>query len=101
MSKEIKAISLFSSAGIGELLLDQTSVKVVAANELVPKRAECYDFLHPNTKMICGDITLPQTKEVIVNTAKKNKVRMLIATPPCQGLSTIGKNKKQEHYESD
>jgi DNA (cytosine-5)-methyltransferase 1 len=26
---------------------------------------------------------------------------MLIATPPCQGLSTIGKNKKQEHYESD
>ena len=26
---------------------------------------------------------------------------MLIATPPCQGLSTLGKNKKQIHYEKD
>lgn len=26
---------------------------------------------------------------------------MLLATPPCQGLSTLGKNKNQAHYEKD
>lgn len=100
MSK-IKAISLFSSAGIGELLLNNTDIDVVAANELLSKRAECYKFFYPNTDMYCGDITLDETKDYMVAAAKKNKAKMLIATPPCQGLSTLGKNKKQIHYEND
>ena len=55
--KSIKAVSLFSSAGIGEILLSDTNIDVVVANELLQKRAECYSFLHPRTEMICGDIT--------------------------------------------
>ena len=100
MSK-IKAISLFSSAGIGELLLNNTNVDVVAANELLPKRADCYKHFYPNTDMHCGDITLDETKEYMIASAKKHGAKMLIATPPCQGLSTLGKNKKQIHYEKD
>ena len=65
MSK-IKAISLFSSAGIGELLLNNTNVDVVAANELLPKRADCYKHFYPNTDMHCGDITLDKTKEYMI-----------------------------------
>ena len=99
--KKIKAVSLFSSAGIAELLLDDTSVEVVVANELLPRRAECYSHLHPNSKMVCGDITIDEVKSDIIKEAKANKAEMLIATPPCQGLSTIGKNKKQAHYEID
>lgn len=99
--KKIKAISLFSSAGIGELLLKNTNVEVVSANELLPKRADCYKHFYPNTEMFCGDITLDETKEHMLLEAKKNNVQMLIATPPCQGLSTLGKNKKQIHYEKD
>lgn len=100
MSK-IKAISVFSSAGIGELLLKNTNVEVVAANEILPKRAECYSYFYPNTDMYCGDITSDETQDYMVSVAKKNNVKMLIATPPCQGLSTLGKNKKQIHYEKD
>mgnify|MGYP001625244088 FL=1 len=100
-SNKIKAISLFSSAGIGELLLNQTNVDVIAANEILPKRADCYRHFYPNTEMYCGDITLDETKEHMISIVKNNDVKMLIATPPCQGLSTLGKNKKQIHYEKD
>lgn len=98
---KIKAISLFSSAGIGELLLNRTNVEVIAGNELLPKRAECYKHFYPNTEMYCGDITKQETKEHMISIVKQNGVKMLIATPPCQGLSTLGKNKKQVHYEKD
>ena len=101
MMNKIKAISVFSSAGIGELLLKNTNVEVIAANELLPKRAECYSHFYPETDMYCGDITLDETQDYMVEAAKKGDAKMLIATPPCQGLSTLGKNKKQIHYEKD
>lgn len=101
MMNKIKAISVFSSAGIGELLLKNTNVDVIAANELLPKRAECYSHFYPETDMHCGDITLDETQDYMVEVAQKGGAKMLIATPPCQGLSTLGKNKKQIHYEKD
>ena len=98
---KIKAISLFSGAGIGELLLHRTNVEVIAANELLPKRAACYQHFYPNVEMYCGDITQDATKNHMISIVQNHDVKMLIATPPCQGLSTLGKNKKQAHYEKD
>lgn len=98
---KIKAISLFAGAGIGELLLKDTNIEVVAANELLSKRAECYKHFFPETDMYCGDIMLEKTKKYMISVAKKNNVKLCIATPPCQGLSTLGKNKNQIHYEKD
>ncbi|MCD7741906.1 MAG: DNA cytosine methyltransferase [Ruminococcus sp.] len=101
MPKKIKAISLFSSAGIGELRIHKDKVNVVAANELVKQRAECYSFFYPETRMICADITNQETKEEIIKIANDSEAELLIATPPCQGLSTLGKNKGQKQYEKD
>lgn len=100
MSK-LKAISLFASAGIGELLLDKTNIRVIAANELLPKRADCYKYFYSNSEMYCGDINEESTKEHMISIVKEQDVKVLIATPPCQGLSTLGKNKTQIHYERD
>lgn len=99
--EKIKAVSLFSSAGIGELLLQNTPVEVVVANELISKRAECYRYFYPSVDMLCGDITLSENQEYVINAAKESNAKLLIATPPCQGLSTLGKNKKQVHFEKD
>lgn len=101
MSRKIKAISLFSSAGIGELLLPKDKIEVIAANEIIKTRADCYSFFYPKTTMFCEDITDDGTKEKIINVAKANGASLLIATPPCQGLSTLGKNKGQNQYEND
>lgn len=97
---QIKAVSLFSSAGIGELRLP-SFVDVVIANEIISKRAECYKFFYPDTEMICGDITDETIKNRIVKIANDQQCKLLIATPPCQGLSTLGKNKGQKQYEVD
>ena len=96
----INAVSLFSSAGIGELRLPKT-VNVVVANELLSPRAECYKSFNPQTQMLCGDITNDAIKTQVISIANENECRLLIATPPCQGLSTLGKNKGQEQYEQD
>ena len=97
----IKAISLFSSAGIGELRTRNLNIEVVAANELLPQRAACYRHFYPDTIMVCDDITKDSTKETMIKYANDNNAKLLIATPPCQGLSTLGKNKVQDHYEKD
>lgn len=99
--KKLIGVSLFASAGIGELLLDQTNVAIRYANELLPKRAACYSYLHPKTKMVAGDITDPAIKEQILKGAEECKATFLLATPPCQGFSSLGKNKKQVNYAVD
>ena len=98
---KIKGISLCSSAGIGELLLDKSNVDIICANELIEKRADCYKYLHKKTKMISGSIQDFEIKKQIIDITKKNNVKFLLATPPCQGVSTLGKNKKQQQFEKD
>ena len=97
---KIKAVSLFSSAGIGELYLRDLGIEVIVANEIVNQRAKLYSFLYPNSTMITGDIR----EDAIKNKLKSfinDDVKFLIATPPCQGLSSLGKNKVQSHFEKD
>lgn len=96
----IKAISLFSCAGIGELSLANLGVSILAANELIEKRAAVYEALHTSTKMIVGDIKDRTVKSKLFEYVKE-KPELLLATPPCQGLSTVGKNKIGEHYSID
>lgn len=98
---KIKAISLFSSAGIGELNLHKGNLEFVGANELIKKRADCYSFFYPRTKMFQGSITDDALKSKMISFAKRQEVKVLIATPPCQGFSSVGKNKLQEHFEVD
>lgn len=98
--KKMKGISLFASAGIAELYLKDIGIEIIVANELIEKRAKCHEFLHPNTKMIIGDIREKKIKDEIKSYISDD-VKFLLATPPCQGLSTLGKNKNQKHFESD
>jgi len=100
MKNKIKAVSLFSSAGIGELFLDEIGINVIVANELLEKRVELYKHLQPNCNMIQGDICNDIVKKKIISEIDKS-VKLLIATPPCQGFSSIGKNKGQTHFEKD
>lgn len=97
----MKAISLFSSAGIGEMYLKDIGIDVVLANELIEKRAKTYSFFYPETHMICGDITCSNIKDTIIKKGKELNVSILIATPPCQGMSLAGKNRNQEDMKKD
>lgn len=100
MKSRIKGISLFSSAGVGELYFNRVGIDIIAANELIKRRADCYRHFYPDTQMIPGDIRENSIKNKIKSFINKD-VKFLIATPPCQGISTLGKNKFQKHFERD
>ncbi len=81
-----KALTLFSSAGIGEFYLKQVGIKVIAANEIIKRRCTLYKYLYPETDIILGDIKNEEIKKKL----NKLKVDIVIASPPCQGISIAG-----------
>ena len=100
-SKKIKVLSLFASAGIAEFGFENTNFDVVLANELLPVRMDVHKYWHPRTKTICGDITSENIKNEIITVSKKENIDFIFATPPCQGISLIGKNKSNDQMLAD
>ncbi len=94
-------LSLFASAGIAEMNLKKCGIDIKVANELIPIRAKTHEFWHKNCKMICGDITDDSVKSNVIDNAKKAGVNFVLATPPCQGVSLIGKNKTNDDMLKD
>lgn len=97
----MNALSLFSSAGIGEYYLNEVGINVVVANEIVASRAETHLQLYPKCRMVNEDIVRQETKQNIIKECKEKNIELVIATPPCQGVSTVGKNKSKEAIFSD
>ncbi len=91
---KIKALSLFANVGIGECCLGDTNVEVVLANEIIKERAEFYKHLYPDVEMITGDITNEDILSLIISKSKEKGINLIMATPPCQGMSTAGKKDK-------
>lgn len=91
----MKAISLFSGAGIGEFYLRRLGIEVVVANEIIDTRARIHALYHPECQMITADITKEEIQNEIINLGKEHGVQLIIATPPCQGLSSAGSNKTE------
>lgn len=96
----MKGLSLFSSAGVAELNLNKY-INFVLANEILPIRAKVHEFWHPKAETICGDITHDSIKEKIIDDSISKGVDFILATPPCQGVSLIGKNKRNEQFLND
>ncbi len=97
----VRALSLFSGAGIGEFYLKNIGIDVVLANEIVKTRAETHKNFFPDCEMIIGDITDTETQRTIIEKSKKYGVQLVIATPPCQGLSSAGSNKTESSLYND
>ena len=98
-------ISLFSSAGVGCYGFKLEGFECIATNEIIERRL---NIQKSNKKCkydsgyICGDITLPETKNVLYSEIemwkKKEHIKqvdVVIATPPCQGMS-VANHKKND-----
>lgn len=97
----IKAISLFAGAGIGEFYLKRAGIDIVLANEIIPSRAKAHRFLFPDVPVLVADIREQRVQDSIVEVASRENARLLIATPPCQGVSTAGKNRRTDRLGED
>ncbi len=91
MKENILGLSLFANAGIAETYLSEIGFDVVVANEIDVQRALLYKHFHPDTNMIIGDIRNRGIKNEIYQECNKTYIDFIIATPPCQGMSSAGK----------
>ncbi len=99
-------ISLFSCAGVGCYGFKMEGFSCIASVELSQRRLNVQKF---NQKCkypsgyICGDMTAQSTKDLVFaeidrwkRQEKLEKVDVLVATPPCQGISVQNHKKKDE-----
>lgn len=106
MNKLRTYISLFSNAGIGCYGFKQEGFECIATNEILDERLKIQQYNNKckyPTGYICGNITLESIKNRILNeiqlwktNEKISDVDVLIATPPCQGMSVANLKKKNE-----
>ena len=87
-----KALSLFSSAGIGDLGLRANGIQILASNELLKDRDALYQRNFPNTKCFLGDIWAQKDAimDFMLTACRGDDLFMVYATPPCQGMSSNG-----------
>ena len=93
-NKQYNVLSLFSSAGIGELGIKSLGLNILLSNELLKERCDLYHENYPETISVNGDIWANEDKIVTKWTAMNVGAPFLLyATPPCQGRSfnSIGK----------
>ncbi len=91
-----KAVSLFASAGVAETYFEKHGIEVKVASELMKERANLYGQLYPSVNMVQGDITDESVYKKVISLSKKAGCNFLLATPPCQGMSTAGLMKKDD-----
>ena len=98
-------ISLFSGAGVGCYGFKMEDFECIATNELIERRL---NVQKANKKCkyqsgyICGDVTSDETKALLYAEIdlwkRKEKIKsvdVVIATPPCQGMS-VANHKKSD-----
>jgi len=102
--KRLTYISLFSSAGIGCYGFKMVNYDCVATVEILEKRLKIQRYNHKckyDSAYISDDITTDESKVKIKSelnrwNIKKNDLDVLIATPPCQGISVANHKKGNE-----
>lgn len=88
----MEAVSLFSSAGIGELGIVNNDIDILVSCELLEDRHALYKHNYKDTVCITGDIW-EKTDEVCKayeDVRNDDELFLVYATPPCQGMSSNG-----------
>jgi DNA (cytosine-5)-methyltransferase 1 len=106
MKKPLTYISLFSSAGVGCYGFKLNGFECIATNELFTKRLKIQAFNNKckyESGYIDGDISKKQVKDKLFAELEfwkqKHKIKepdVIIATPPCQGMSVANHKKNDE-----
>ncbi len=99
-------ISLFSSAGVGCYGFKQENYHCIATVELLERRLRIQQYNKKcvySSGYICGDMTSQETKDKVfeqLDIWKSNyniqEPDVIIATPPCQGMSVANHKKGDE-----
>ena len=106
LHRRMTYVSLFSCAGIGCYGFKQENFDCVATAELIERRLNVQKYNHKcryESGYICGDLTSQETQDKVFdeiqmwhNQRNMDELDVVIATPPCQGMSVANHKKGDE-----
>jgi len=91
----MKTISLFSSYGLGDLGLRNAGADIVLMAEMLEERCRYLERNFPHASVVCADLEKDWEAVAghILQLLDGEPPHLLVATPPCQGMSTNGAGK--------
>ena len=105
INNKLTYISLFSSAGVGCYGFKLEDFECIATNEIITKRLDVQKLNKKcmyQSAYINDDIKSPETKQRIFEEIQRwhkkgnDRVNVVVATPPCQGMS-VANHKKRDN----
>lgn len=87
----MKILDTFAGAGGFSLGFEMAGCTITGAIEIDKWASETFKFNHPNSNVICDDIT-KLTDEYILSTFGKKQPDIILGGPPCQGFSICNKS---------
>ena len=103
--KSLTYVTLFSSAGVGCHGFQMEGYHCIATNEIIDRRMQVQRYNHKceyDSAYIVGDITSDDIKQRIYDEIHRwekkgnDRVDVIVATPPCQGISVINHKKNNK-----
>lgn len=103
--KSLTYVTLFSSAGVGCYGFQMEGYHCIASNEIIERRMQvqrCNHKCEYDSGYIVGDITSDEIKQRVYNEIHRwkkkgnDRVDVIVATPPCQGISVINHKKNDK-----
>lgn len=90
--EKYKYISLFAGGGIGDIGFRNAGYIPIVMNEIEENRAEILKSNYSDTNIVVGDISthIEEIYEKAIKKLKDERLFLLVATPPCQGMSKNG-----------
>lgn len=97
-AEPLRAVSLFSNCGAGDIGFAQAGFQFDVMAELDPRRLEVALLNHPTATGVPGDLrtTLAEVVEVYRRKRGDEKPALLAACPPCQGMSSARSSRGRE-----
>ncbi len=102
MAEKLHSVSLFSNCGAGDVGYATAGFEFNVMAELSSRRLEVCLLNHPAAIGVVGDLreTWPQVVKTFQQQWPSERVSLLAACPPCQGLSSA-RNKRGNQYDPD
>lgn len=85
-----KSVDLFCGVGGLTYGLKQAGIKSVISNDIEPAFCHTLKVNNPEIYTYCGDITLTETKQHVIECSETNGADIICGGPPCQGFSLAG-----------